>query len=148
MGKQEIMQYSTDGINYYKKSEYCKKFNISDSEFKNLLTKHIFYKKVNGIEYKYIHISKSNKCIITFTDCKEVTIVEKLSRKIINANGCGDYKVTYKDINNKKVTLYLTSGEFNTMFGFLVIFQTFGNIEMEKRKAISRFGKGVEFIWK
>lgn len=146
MGKKEIMQYSTDGINYYKKSEYCNKFNISDSGFKNLLSKHIFYKKVNGIEYKYIHISKSNKCTITFTDCKEVTTVEKLSRKIINIIGCGDYKVTYKDINNKKVILYMTAAEFNTMFGFLVIFQTYGNIDMEKRKAISRFGKGVEFI--
>ena len=148
MGKQEIMEYSTDGINYYKKSEYCNKFNISDSEFKNLLSKHIFYKKVNGVEYKYIHISKSNKCTITFTDCKEVTTVEKLSRKIINAKGCGDYKVIYNDINNKKVTLYMTATEFNTMFGFLVIFQTYGNIEMEKRKTFSRFGKGVEFIWK
>ena len=103
MAKQEIMQYSLDGINYYKKSEYCSKFNISDSEFKNLLSKHIFYKKVNGFEYKYIHISKSNKCTITFTDCKDITTVEKLSRKIINASGCGNYKVTYKSNNGEIV---------------------------------------------
>ena len=148
MSKQEIMEYSIDDINYYKKSEYCKKFNISDSEFKNLLSKHIFYKKVNGIDFKYIHIAKSNKCTITFTDCKEVTTVEKLDKLILSIDGNGDYKVTYNDINNKKVTLYMTAPEFNTMFGFLVIFQTYGNLEMEKRKAISRFGKGVEFIWK
>lgn len=144
MAKQEIMQYSVDGINYYKKSEYCKKFNISDNMFKSMLLRNVFYKKANGIEFKYIHISKSNKCTITFTDCKEVTTVEKVDKLICNTTV--DYKVTYKDINNKKVTLYMSAAEFNTMFGFLVVFQSFGNNEMEKRKAISRFGKGVEFI--
>ena len=146
MAKQEIMEYSLDGITYYKKSEYCKKFNISDSEFKSLLSKNVFFKKANGISFKYIHISKSNKCTIVFEDCKEVTIVEKLDKLILSIDGNGDYKVTYNDINNKKVTLYMTSPEFNTMFGFLIIFQTFGNIEMEKKKCYSRFGKGVEFI--
>ena len=146
MAKQEVMEYSVDGITYYKKSEYCKKFNISDSMFKSMLLRNAFYKKSNGIEFKYIHISKSSKCTIVFEDCKEVTTVEKLDRLIRNNNGNGDYKVTYNDINNKKVTLYMTAPEFNTMFGFLVIFQSFGNIEMEKKKAYSRFGKGVEFI--
>ena len=146
MAKQEIMEYSTDGITYYKKSEYCKKFNISDSMFKSMLLRNVFYKKANGISFKHIHISKSNKCTIVFEDCKEVTTVEKLDKLILSIDGNGDYKVTYNDINNKKVTLYMTAPEFNTMFGFLVIFQAYGNLEMEKRKAISRFGKGVEFI--
>lgn len=147
MAKKETIEYSDDGITFYKKSEYCKKHGIDVYKFNNLQTKQGFYKRVNGVEFKKVHIAKSKKCVITFDDCTEKTTVIKMDRRIFDyENGAGDYMISYTDINGNAVIMYMTATEFNTMFGFIVVFQEFSNIEMTKKKVISRFGKGVEFV--
>lgn len=146
MAKKETIQYSVDGKNYYTRSEYCNKHNIDKYTFVNMLNRNTFYKKVNGVKFEKVHIANNNKCIITFTDCAEKTTVIKMNKRVFSNNGNGDYMVKYTDINGNNVIMYMTSVEFNTMFGFLIVFRQYANIEMDKKKIISRFGKGVHFI--
>lgn len=146
MGKKETIQYSVDGINYYTRSEYCKKHNIDKYTFVNLVNRNRFYKKVNGVKIEKVHIANGNKCVISFTDCTEKTTVIKMDKRVFSNNGNGDYMVKYIDINGNNVIMYMTSTEFITMFGFLIVFRQYANIEMDKKKIFSRFGKGVQFI--
>lgn len=146
MAKKETIQYSVDGKNYYTRSEYCNAYNINRYTFDNLLHRNNFYKKVNGVKFEKVHIANNNKCEISFTDCAEKTTVIKMNTRVFSNNGNGDYLVKYRDINGNNVSMYMTSAEFNSMFGFLIVFRQYANIEMDKKKAISRFGKGVQFI--
>ena len=138
--RNEHIQYSVNNSDFYYKSEFMAKNEISRYDFYKMNSLGMFYKKIDGVAISKCHICHTEKCVIKFVDTKELTTVEKVKIK-----GQGDYIVKYKDINGKNEKLTMTMYEFNKMFGFVIVFAKYANMEMEKRMAVKKYGK-VEFI--
>lgn len=133
--------YSVDNTHFFKADDFMNHFNLNESQFNYRCKKGFYYKILNGVQFNYVHIAKSNCCKITFTDTDSVTYVYNEKKA-----GVGDVKIAFTGIDKKPTTMYLTNIEFYKMFGFLIWFAKYPNIITDKEKVINRYGKGVKFI--
>lgn len=135
--------YSVDNVHFYKRDDFIYKYGLNITQFNYKHKRGEFYKLINGIQIKNVHIAKSSICKVTFADTDNVTNISVIDEK---NNGKGDYKITYKDITDNYTTLFLTTVELYKMFGFVVWFAKYPNVETDKKMIIRKYGKGVVFI--
>lgn len=141
MQDKRLTLYSLDNQNYYDFDTMRTILNLTDWQLKDMSRKGKLYKIINGCKINKVHLSKSAICKISFIDCDNVTIVKPLKKV-----GQGELIVMYQDIKGHNNEMILTNVEFVRMFGFLVVFTKTDNTVAEQKKAVGKYGKGVEFI--